>query len=437
MGTCLSSSTISKEPAQKSTDADQDLKLPLPVEHKELEKQNTAESVDQKRRRLSLSQVSAAEGTESPDASRGTAKMSPTLSEAFSPRKSKEVKQEGELRRRRLSVQGVVTQSQLAFENKTLDVKNDDKDEDTGATFNALGVSFACKKGLKPESPNQDDFFIYRTEEFGLYCVFDGHGPYGHDVSNFVQHWLPRLVQEHPMWETDVKQAMKDSFWAVHDKLEGGDFEGRMDPSLSGTTATMILHRPVVPTPGHTSKLYIAHVGDSRAVMARKPKVSPRRGKDPLVDTIDLTMDHKPNGEKEKARITAAGGVVKRLEGDIPHRVFVKGRMYPGLAMSRAIGDTVGAQAGIVPDPEVTEMDLDPDRDIFFVVASDGVWEFIESQEAAEAVAAYGFSRGQAAAEAITREAWDRWIKEEGSVVDDITIQIVYLFPDHHESLMD
>lgn len=68
---------------------------------------------------------------------------------------------------------------------------------------------------------------------------------------------------------------------------------------------------------------------------------------------------------------------MRRLEGDIPYRVFVKNRLYPGrvflpfyttstatvlnitgynasgLAMSRAIGDTVGAQIGIIPDPDV------------------------------------------------------------------------------------
>lgn len=31
-----------------------------------------------------------------------------------------------------------------------------------GKTLNDIGVGYACKKGLKPESPNQDDFFIMR-----------------------------------------------------------------------------------------------------------------------------------------------------------------------------------------------------------------------------------------------------------------------------------
>lgn len=93
------------------------------------------------------------------------------------------------------------------------------------------------------------------------------------------------------------------------------------DASLSGTTATVIVHDMM------QTKLYVAHVGDSRAVLAKY------KG-DKLI-AIDLTQDHKPTLELEKQRIDATGGEVKRLDNDIPHRVFLKGRLFPGLAMSR------------------------------------------------------------------------------------------------------
>merc|ERR1712050_666471 len=100
---------------------------------------------------------------------------------------------------------------------------------------------------------------------------------------------------------------------------------------LSGTTATLCMHRDGV--------LYVAHVGDSRAVLARLVGDEVR--------SEDLTNDHKPTCEAECRRIQAKGGQVRRLEGDIPHRVFVSGKLYPGLAMTRSIGDAVGTTAGI------------------------------------------------------------------------------------------
>ena len=41
------------------------------------------------------------------------------------------------------------------------------------------------------------------------------------------------------------------------------------------------------------------------------------------------------------------------MEGDIPHRVFIKGRAYPGLSMSRALGDTIAGAVGVISEPEV------------------------------------------------------------------------------------
>merc|ERR550532_3041397 len=91
--------------------------------------------------------------------------------------------------------------------------------------------------------------------------------------------------------------------------------------------------------------LYVGHVGDSRAVLAKK------QGNE--FKSEDLTKDHKTTCDAERRRIQAAGGQIKRLDGDIPHRVFLNGKMYPGLAMTRTIGDTVGVTAGVTSTPDV------------------------------------------------------------------------------------
>ncbi|CAK0857510.1 unnamed protein product [Prorocentrum cordatum] len=67
----------------------------------------------------------------------------------------------------------------------------------------------------------------------------------------------------------------------------------------------------------------------------------------------DMTEDHKPNNEDEMRRVEASGGEVRRLDGEVPHRVFLRGKMYPGLAMTRAIGDTIGTSAGVSSTPTV------------------------------------------------------------------------------------
>eukprot|EP00922_Rhytidocystis_sp_ex-Travisia-forbesii_P028181 GHVS01041359.1.p1 GENE.GHVS01041359.1~~GHVS01041359.1.p1 ORF type:complete len:681 (-),score=155.44 GHVS01041359.1:632-2509(-) len=318
--------------------------------------------------------------------------------------------------RRRLSISGCLSNfHQNNFENKIQEMKGSPGNE----SLSSMGIGFACRKGLKPESPNQDDFFIVKIDDWGLHGVFDGHGPYGHDVSNYIQKELPRLIYDNEFFWNDPLLALKTSFTRVHNMLIAACSPDTFDCSLSGSTATVVLHRPL------QQKLFVAHVGDSRAVLGRLQKPGSKK-----CDAVDLTDDHKPTAEVEKKRIIQSGGQVKRLEGDIPYRVFLKGKPYPGLAMSRAIGDIVGCQAGVIPIPDVSEAQLDQTRDLFMLVCSDGVWEFVTSQEAVDIIHEFGFHKVQLGAEALARESWQRWINEEGNVVDDITVQVVYLYPE-------
>ena len=47
---------------------------------------------------------------------------------------------------------------------------------------------------------------------------------------------------------------------------------------------------------------------------------------------------------------------------------------FPGLAMSRSLGDSCLDDIGVLPVPEVTTRALKP-KDRFLVIASDGVWQ--------------------------------------------------------------
>ena len=49
--------------------------------------------------------------------------------------------------------------------------------------------------------------------------VFDGHGPYGHQIANFVQEHLPReFLQSEHFKQNDVEKALKDAFAATQKK---------------------------------------------------------------------------------------------------------------------------------------------------------------------------------------------------------------------------
>jgi serine/threonine protein phosphatase PrpC len=62
--------------------------------------------------------------------------------------------------------------------------------------------------------------------------------------------------------------------------------------------------------------------------------------------------------------------------------------MYPHFTFlfcnTSSLGDAVAHTAGVISDPEFTEKELHPASDRVIVVATDGLWEFIENDETIE-----------------------------------------------------
>jgi len=292
--------------------------------------------------------------------------------------------------------------------------------EKLGDDITHPGIGYVCKKGLKPESPNQDSWFILKLDDgFSIYAVFDGHGQTGHDISQFVKDQLIKLIIKDKRFKTDETAAMlRDCFKKCQSLVSISTRQNQLNAKMSGTTATVVVHDL------GARKITVAHVGDSSAILLKRDTKD-----DSVLVPLLLTREHKPGLQDEKARIEKAGGCVV-FDNYANYRVYAKGYRYPGLNMSRCIGDLVGHQrCGITADPEVYEHTLG-DEDHMLLLCSDGVWEFITGMQAAEIVSPFGPSQAIQAAETLAKASWDRWIREEGGeVVDDITALLVYFNP--------
>ena len=94
--------------------------------------------------------------------------------------------------------------------------------------------------------------------------------------------------------------------------------------------------------------------------------------------------------------------------------------------MSRSIGDAVGAMVGVTAEPEVVHETLRPE-DSILLVCSDGVWEFLESHDAAQLFAKTLAAQRRldedgllSAATFLCERVRAHWL-EEDKYVDDIT----------------
>ncbi|CAM9423220.1 unnamed protein product [Ectocarpus fasciculatus] len=251
-----------------------------------------------------------------------------------------------------------------------------------------------------------------------VFGVFDGHGENGEHVAAYTMREVPRRLELHPESIRDPVSALEDVFLDINSSLP----KSGINAVFGGCTAVVALVRG--------PRVWVANAGDSRALVAG-------RGKDGLVVARGLTRDQNPDSPGERERIEAMGGFVSDPEeAGASARVWLDAtKTLVGLAMARSIGDLAVKRVGVIALPEVTEYVLQPE-DEFLVLASDGVWEFIDNQEAssyrttASEIVQGFFDRGEDAAGAckgLMEMANRRWSDMVGDYRDDITATVVKL----------
>ena len=276
--------------------------------------------------------------------------------------------------------------------------------------------------GEQDKENNQDNYFIQKNfaghKDYIYMSVCDGHGVNGHHVSSFIKTILPvdmseNLKHRNILTETEkTHEIIKETFIIANDKLVENQ---NIDSIFSGTTCVSVIYTP--------EKLICPNIGDSRAVLARYDNDKKK------YIAIELTRDHKPTEIDERKRIIENDGRIQPFfeDGEFvgPERIWIKEEEVPGLAMTRSFGDRVAATVGVISEPEIKEFDLDV-NDKFMIIASDGIWEFISSQECVDMVSSfYEKNDIKGCCQFLYDDSSQRWLKEE-EVIDDTTIILVF-----------
>ena len=82
---------------------------------------------------------------------------------------------------------------------------------------------------------------------------------------------------------------------------------------------------------------------------------------------------HSPEVPQEKVRIYNSKGEIKMSTTDMQHKIYVRARMYPGLPITRSLGDILAHHIGVTSEPNIVIKDLTGEEK-FLTVATDGVW---------------------------------------------------------------
>ena len=317
------------------------------------------------------------------------------------------------------------------------------------------GKKIKCKHDLSKtglsgddKKVNQDNYFIFKNFVQGFDNIFmgvcDGHGYYGHEVSGYIKENLPmdlnHLIKTKKLnvLTDDLSSTIKTAFVLENKSLLRNR---QIDSDLSGSTCISTIYTP--------QKLIIANIGDSRCVLGKCIEKENFEEKDEIIGeknkknvrwlAVNLSRDHKPTIPEEAERILKVGGRIRPMKDEDgeyigPMRVYMKDKDMPGLAMTRSFGDYFGSTAGVISEPEVSEYVFKPE-DKFIVLASDGLFEFMESQEVVDIIKDY-YEKNDivGCCEYLYKESTRKWIQEEEDTIDDITMILVF-FEDLYEEI--
>lgn len=230
-----------------------------------------------------------------------------------------------------------------------------------GFARDCVAVSSAGWAEDQGRRPEMEDGFVF-VDQFGgrpssaFFGVYDGHG--GRAVVDYVTRELHENVLKELRKTASVPDALLNAFGTTDDDMQ------RSGIVVSGCTACCCL----LQEERHARVIYTAHLGDSRAVLARSG----------VATRLTSMTDHKATDPLEIKRVIEAGGHI------------MNDRVNGMLAMTRALGDHI-LKMPVLPNdvisnvPDITSTDLTA-QDSYIILACDGLWDVCNDQEAVDLV---------------------------------------------------
>ena len=310
------------------------------------------------------------------------------------------------------------------------------------ATITQAGLNDNKKK------TNQDSYLILENmfdQKLNIYGIFDGHGENGHLISNLVSNYLSYFFSHKKNYNipknNDTESSDSDSISIKSKDININDMvlkevfseknkfientinklveksnECNFNLDFSGTTCSLLFILE--------DKIICSNIGDSQCVLFHCS--NEERWTHEIISVI-----HKPDDPKESERIIEMGGEVHPYydENGIyegPSRVYVKNKTYPGLSLSRSIGDLIGEEVGIISEPNIVVKNIDSTCK-YIVMGSDGLWDMIKPYDVSRIVNSF-FNKGdpKGACKALLKRATKNWGKD-GYDRDDITIILIFI----------
>uniref|UniRef100_A0A1J3HPN6 protein-serine/threonine phosphatase n=1 Tax=Noccaea caerulescens TaxID=107243 RepID=A0A1J3HPN6_NOCCA len=217
-----------------------------------------------------------------------------------------------------------------------------------------IKFGFSLVKGKSKHS--MEDYHVakfinLKGNELGLFAIFDGHK--GDGVAAYLQKHLFSNILKDGEFLVDPRRTISKAYENTDQTILSDNSSDLGSGGSTAVTAMLI----------NGKMLWIANVGDSRAIVCRRGKAE------------QISVDHDPDDDAERDLIESKGGFVTNRPGDVA-------RVNGLLAVSRVFGDK-NLKAYLNTEPDIKHVTVDSHTDML-ILASDGVSKVMSNQEAVD-----------------------------------------------------
>lgn len=265
---------------------------------------------------------------------------------------------------------------------------------------------------------------------FNLFGVLDGHGQYGHYISQFCRDYFIRKMEiyaynciiKNIYTPEEIYNQLKNNFINyIIECFKSADIDmtkqSNFDYYSSGTTCNLVIQL--------NKNLICANVGNSRGIIIYDTNGNNNRG------IHQISTDHIPELPQEYQRIIYKGGMVDRFTDKSGrkyghYRIYKKGQETPAIHISRALGDFDAKGCGVISVPDITEYHLNQNSK-YMVICSDGIWEVLNNEYVRNLGNIY-YKKGEIGPFCynLVQVAMNNWISQYPNYRDDISVVCVY-----------
>ena len=226
------------------------------------------------------------------------------------------------------------------------------KEKNSNVKENPLNLDYCYKEDAnklcreKMEDHYKINLTLSSFPKISYFSIFDGHS--GDEVSKYCELNFDKILKkELKETKNNIEKSLINTFEKIDKEILKQNYSKE-----TGSTASILL----IYEKNNNKYFAFANVGDSKCYLIKKNNI------------IQISKDHNCKDKLEVERIKQKGGLI------------FNERVFGSLILTRSIGDKEMKNYGVINLPFIL-IDQIQNDDLFFVIASDGVWDVINQEE--------------------------------------------------------